>query len=320
MIEQIQEQLLDNPASSARDLAQAIGSNRREVNQILHSRTDLFAQDPEEYTWTNREQQTIGAIDERPRGPFGPARDLIPSGQKLLTIDHTKSCGDALAMLLDLDYSAIPVTGSDARIIGVVTLESILSSMQGINRNQTFGPFLDNHVAMVLEHARYIPAECYIDVRVDWHDVQHVIVGTPTNPIGMLTVADVWQRLHDFSNSFVLVHEIEINLRNLIDHVIERHDTTLEELISNMHVMPGTNPPGELGDFTFIQYEHLMCSGYAGSFFTNHLGDMGMFRDRMREIRAIRNDVMHFRHDVVPASGLDCLRTFRLQLRAALAT
>ncbi len=322
MLKKLTNYLNENPGQTARDLAEALGTTRREVNQVLHSRTDLFAQRANDFTWKLRdsEPESRHVSYDRPAGPFGPAVNLIPPSQKLCTIQVNETCQNAVRMMLDLDYSAIPVTGNDGFVIGVATLEATLCSMLSLGGNPTVSQFLQNHVGSILEYARYIPAEAHIDVRVDWHDVQHVIIGTPGNPIGILTVADVWKRLHDFCTPFVLIHEIETGLRQLIRRVGLSDQTTIDRLITSMHVPPGQVRPNSLEEFKFSQYSILMSSTHATPLFSDVLGDLGMFRNRLNVIRKLRNDVMHFRDEAITPSNLELLRTFRRQIRAALGS
>ena len=67
-----------------------------------------------------------------------------------------------------------------------------------------------------LEEPRFIDPEKYVDTAVNWREFDYVLVGTPKDVIGVLTVADVLGRLNDFAEAFVLLFEIEHSIRDLI--------------------------------------------------------------------------------------------------------
>ncbi len=105
MIEQVRQHLLDTPDQTARELALVLVTTRREVNQVLHSRADLFTQCPEHFTWRLREQPVDADTDapDRPQGPFGPPIHLTPPTQELHRIPPNKSCRNAVKLMRDGD-------------------------------------------------------------------------------------------------------------------------------------------------------------------------------------------------------------------------
>ena len=66
-----------------------------------------------------------------------------------------------------------------------------------------------------------------------------MIVGTAREPLGILTIADVWTILHRFTEAFVLIHEIELELRRLIGRHAAETETPLGDLLAAMHVQDG---------------------------------------------------------------------------------
>jgi hypothetical protein len=68
-----------------------------------------------------------------------------------------------------------------------------------------------------MEPAEYIHADDYIDTirATDWGAIDHILVGGPTD----LTTSDVFGRLNDFAEAFVLLYEIELDLRDSLQVV-----------------------------------------------------------------------------------------------------
>ena len=315
-IDKIVDALTTQPDQRARELAAALQLDRRSLNQLLHSRLDLFQKDEGSHTWSNR--ATTRVVDEdRTPGPFGPANTLIPPGQDLFTVPATESCRRVLETILDRDYSAVPVTNEADRVIGVATAESILAHFRTLSAQQlSLAKAMEAPIRGLLDTARFIAPDTFIDLQVDWQDIQHVVVGTPDQPVGILTLSDVWQVLHRFTEAFVLIHEIEVGLRKIIVRRANDTGTSLASLLSGMHIQEGQVRPQSLNDLTFGQYIYLMYPQAGRPLFEPILGSRDVFRPLFDQVTAIRNAVMHFRHHRVPEASLDTLRKFRITVRS----
>ena len=319
MIDQIKILLDKEPGLKAKEIGSKLGLRRREVNQTLHSNTNVFEKDSESFAWSLRIDNPEEEYPDRPFGPFGPAGSLLPKGQFLKTITQTTSCRDALNEMLENDYSALPVIGGDGRVLGVVTLESILEYFESLTPNMQIAKVFKGDVRAAYERANFIAPDSYIDQRVDWMDIQHVIVGTPEEPIGVLTISDIWKKLNTFSESFVLIHEIERGLRTLIENVASQNECTTAEYIGQIAIPNDLPTPERLAQLSFSQYQGVMCSAFARSHFKPYLGNPPqVFHDLFKQVNHIRNAVMHFRHDEIEDRHRSILRKFRLLVRGAL--
>ena len=299
----------------AREIATELGVNRRSLNQVLHSRIDRFVKDPEDHTWRIRLEESLDLLDRRP-GPFGPAAALIPERQRLAVVDQTKTCREVHRMILEEDFSAIPVMNNDEEVIGIATLESIAEHLHRLDSTSTsLSDALDSPIRHACERPRYVGPETHIDRHIDWLDVQHVIVGTAREPLGILTIADVWAILHRFTEAFVLVHEIELELRRLISRHAAENGTSLGALFAAMHVQDGVTRPSALENLTFSQYIHVMYSPVGTPIFEPVMGARSIFRVPFDAVNHIRNDVMHFRDHTVPDASINTLRSFRMTVR-----
>ena len=309
------ELLERSPDLRAREIATAVGVDRRSLNQVLHSRIDLFVKDPEDHTWRLRIEDSFDSIERSP-GPFGPAAALIPERQELAVVSQTATCRDVQRLILENDFSAIPITNDQGVVTGIATLESIAEHLHRVDsKNTSLGDALDSPVRHACERPRYVGPETYIDRHVDWLDVQHVIVGTAQAPLGILTIADVWTILHRFTEAFVLVHEIEVELRRLIGRHAAAANTPLADLFAAMHIQEGTTRPSSLEHLSFSQYIHVMYSPVGTPIFEPVMGSRSIFRAPFDAVNRIRNDVMHFRDHTVPDASIDSLRSFRMTVR-----
>ena len=159
-----------------------------------------------------------GNAPRRRPGPFGPASALLPVDQQVLSIPDDTIAADALERMVDTGYSQLPVTNPDGQIIGVFSWQSF-----GKRVSELHAANVDVAGLMVkdtdLEKARFISPETYIDTETDWSEIDHVLVGSRDSLLGVLTIADVRGRLNDFAEAFVLLFEIENEIRDLFEDV-----------------------------------------------------------------------------------------------------
>ena len=255
---------------------------------------------------------THGTNTHRRRpGPFGPAWALLPKDQQPLVLEGSTPAGDAIERLIDNGFSQIPVKDKTGRIIGVFSWKSFgkrVSDLHATRIKPTDLPIRD-----CMEPARFIDPEHYIDTETDWGDIDHVLVGSEDDLLGILCIADVFGRLNDFAEAFVLLYEIEHEIRDLIRDVVD--ESGLAELISNMQLPPNSKPPATLEEFTFNQYKALICTKSNWPRFEPIFDTVREPVDSdFGEVNQLRNIVFHFRRAITP-KDTDRLRRFRDRLR-----
>jgi len=278
-------------------------------------------------------------------GPFGPARALLPKEQQPLMLEGSTLVSDAIERLVDNGYSQIPVTDKDDKIIGVFSWKTFGKRVADL-RATKIKP-LDLPIREAMEPAKFVDPEVFIDTETDWSDIDYVLVGSADNLIGILCIADVFGRLNDFAEAFVLIYEIEHELRDVIRDVYPQDE--LNELLESLsasqnrktnetvdglkRVMNEQGPISEVGkaikllqastsrhldsleDFTFAQYRALICAEKNWSRFEQVFATMRELLDAdLGEVNQIRNVVFHFRRAITP-KDTDRLRRFREKVR-----
>ena len=266
------------------------------INEALGRDQDRFQKKPRTLQWGLHQSSDIGEV--RP-GPFGPARDLIPKNQELYTAPMEDSCASTLLMMAEQQYSCIPITvsGTVDRIVGVFSYESFCSRIVKGQWGKQDPRQLP--VKECMESARFIAPETYIDTTVDWSVQEAVLVGTPDELLGILTISDVWAALNDFAEGFVLLYEIERDLRRLISRQLgERLESFLAEL--NPRRKSRKQPPvNDLQELTFSEYESALLGAKYSSEFQDSLGvGKAILLSDFRAVNELRNAVFHFRKRV----------------------
>ena len=257
-------------------------------------------------------EEVTAANRQRP-GPFGPAWALIPRDQRLETVASDAPAHEALDRMIDGKYSQLPVTdGKQDPIVGVFSHRAFSQRSLDLRCAKKIDP-LQLSVEEFMEKPAFISGETYIDTGTDWSEIDYVLVGERENPLGILTIADVWGRLNDSAEAFVLIYEIEHELRDLIQDVVD--EAELAGLIASMKVDARASPPQSLTEFSFSQYNTLICNRANWHRFEEAFGQTRELVDTdLDSVKDLRNDVFHFRRGITN-TDTDRLRRFRDRLR-----
>ncbi len=271
------------------------------VPRMIHRLHHLLVQG-DDGRWRLRDEALPATAWDRPRGPFGPASRLLPRSQQLFTVPPTTPCRDVLETMIDREYSAVPIV-EHGRVIGVVTFESIHRAMLQLQTDAP-GSTIDAAHAMPVSAARrdvvFVAPHAYIDEGIDWLRVEHVIVGTPEQPIGLLTISDVWRYLDAFAHAFALIHEIEIGLRRFITLVLTEADIEVGSVLAQLEVAEHRPTPTSLDHLSFREHYEVMTLTIVETHFKDHLATLPQAESRFREVNQIRNEIAHFRRDTRP--------------------
>jgi len=245
-------------------------------------------------------------------GPFGPAWALLPKDQQPLVLEDKTIASEAIERMVDNDFSQIPVKNAEGRIIGVFSWQSFGKRVIDLRASKIKATELPIREAME-EPARFIDPEVYIDTSTDWSKIDYVLVGTEDNLRGILCIADVFGRLIDFAEAFVLLYEIEHEIRDLIRDVCD--GSTLDQMITELTLPPNLQRPKCLEEFTFNQYSLMICSKKNWLLFETMFDAMReLVNNDFGKINELRNIVLHFRRGITP-KDTDRLRRFRERLR-----
>jgi CBS domain-containing protein len=270
---------------------------------------------------------------------------LLPKDQQPLLLVGATPSGSALERMVDNGFSQIPVTDKAGRIIGVFTWQSFSKRVADLHATSIKPTELPIREAM--EPARFIDPEVYIDTETDWGDIDHVLVGTTDKLVGILCISDVFGRLNDFAEAFVLIYEIEHEIRDLIHDIYDDSELrkVLEEMMAsaNRETMEtvkelkqfieekGTVPAvgkairllrsggagrlESLEDFSFAHYRSLICNEANWPRFEPVFDTRReLLNADFGDVNELRNIIFHFRRGITP-KDTDRLRRFRDRLR-----
>lgn len=219
---------------------------------------------------------------------------LASANNPPVSVKPNATLEEAVTLMLARNFSQLPVMTTDREVKGVVSWASIGARLA----TKTVGPdvqtYMDDHQEIV------ISASLFSAIRVI---VEHnyVLVRSPDRKIsGVVTASDIALEFEEISTPFLLLAEIENNLRSLISKKLTLSD--IKNACSEEHLPKEFSAVSEL---TFGNYVRIL----------DHVDNwvkLGLYLDRvafcseLSQVNMIRNDVMHFDPD--PLSEKDLAR------------
>lgn len=197
-------------------------------------------------------------------------------------------------MLLN-DYSQLAVLAGKHSLRGAVTWKSIAQ----IRHSKPSASFADAIVQA--DEFRYDKE--LVDVLPALEVADFVFVRDEKNAVaGIVTPADVVHAYGELATPFFLIGELDQLLRQVISRKF-----TLKEAMSLCGSR--TQPLESFGDLAFGDYQRVLENPDSWAKLRWPL-DRPAFVKRLDELRQLRNDIMHFNPDPVPATAVDKLRNF----------
>lgn len=220
-----------------------------------------------------------------------------------LTVSPDASLAEAATKMLTNGYSQLPVMTNERDVKGIISWASIGSRL-------ALGP-----AGTVVR-----------DFMEDWHEVrsdasifqaipsivqnQYVLVRSHDKKIsGIVTASDLSLQFQQLSEPFLLLSEIENQIRRLLDNKFSAEDfvSAKDPNASERHVL-------SVADLAFGEYIRLLEHPTQWEKLGTKI-DRATFCFQLDRVRVIRNDVMHFDPDGISPDDLEALREFAKFLR-----
>lgn len=231
---------------------------------------------------------------------FHRVNNVLPEDQDPVFVEYETSVNQALSLMKKNNFSQIPVKAGN-EVLGIFSYRSFSSRIVEI-----IGEKLDlDHFAV----GEFIEPVDFVDIlddltksldKLDNRDV--VLVGNRNDLRGLFTPIDLVKYLYKLSSPFILLGEIEGAIRNILrscttpGQLIEMAQLTLAQ------VYQPDKMPKSIEEMTFNDYVQIIGDGRTWKSFEAAFmpGDLQRKRTRakLEEIRALRNDVFHFRREI----------------------
>jgi len=225
-----------------------------------------------------------------------PQLQLLPSANRApLTVSREDSLRHAETQMLLNDYSQLPVMTGERTVHGLISWKSIGKAHVIGKAGPTVADCMDPEVRVLAADMPLLKAVNEI--------IRHEIVLVQDQSrkiVGIVTTTDLSVQLRDLTNAFLLVGNIERELRRLIGN---RFD--VEVLRSFVSPESGRIVSG-VEDLSFGEYLRLLQAPEQWS----RLGlkvEADVVLKRLEDVRKIRNAVMHFRSESATRLDLESL-------------
>ncbi|GAQ54718.1 CBS domain-containing protein [Streptomyces acidiscabies] len=254
-------------------------------------------------TGTSGPTTTSGGQEDEDEPVQGQTVGNLPSALKgVVSVPSSASFEEAFTKMRLNGYSQLPVLNGPRNLRGAVTWESIARARYA----DAAAPFAD---AIVDAHAVSY-AEHLIDVLPDLERFGFLLVKDQMNQIaGIITVADVAAEYGATARPFLLIGDLDRQLRRVISRTLE-----LTEVIT-LCDPDGLRKLTAFDQLSFGDYQQVLSNQKQWDRLDWPL-DRKAFTARLDELREIRNELMHFNDkDKAGDSAIPMLRNMIELLR-----
>ncbi len=228
--------------------------------------------------------------------PIFRVAQLESANRPLVFVNPNDSLARAVSLMLAHDYSQLPVLNNSRSIMGAISWKSIGSKLSLLGTGHSVSEFTTS--CTVVDHDRPI-FEVYDLIDRD----DFVIVRAKDRVFsGIITTSDLSNEFRRISEAFVVLGEIERNIRRLLERW---NKLTSDDICSicNIKVFDGFH------QLTFGAYIRIISDERFWSAIPVRL-DRSVFSSQMDSVRMVRNSVMHFNPDPTTDKELLQLKNF----------
>jgi CBS domain-containing protein len=229
--------------------------------------------------------------------PFHDVGSVFPDDIGLVQVEPSTTVSEALQLMAPKRYSQVPVI-RNGTVCGVFSLWSLAQHLMD------FPNLLpqDLDVGDIMEQLPEVTVNDALDQLLEHlnrHDA--VLVNSPHGPQAIATGTDVLNYFYNVARPFVLLQEIELSLRYLIEACITGADlqACIERALGWKYKDSKEELPTTLSEMTFEDYRSIVTAKGNWEFFRGVLGaNKDLAGAKLKQIRKIRNDIFHFRDSI----------------------
>lgn len=224
---------------------------------------------------------------------------VLPAANRTpLCVGPDTSIVEATTLMMQHDYSQLPVTTGERNVKGVFSWKSLGKHSVLKKDSNTVRGCLDAWSEIRLDASLFDAIQRIVET-------DFVLVRDSTNRLtGIVTTADLSVQFAQLGEPFLLLGEIENCVRNLIGDRF-----TKAELTSARDPADAGREIDDASDLSFGEYIRLLENPKNWEKLSLAI-DRKTFCEELKRIGRIRNSVMHFAPDGIAAEDLDAVRKF----------
>ncbi|MBX7132748.1 MAG: CBS domain-containing protein [Fimbriimonadaceae bacterium] len=243
-----------------------------------------------------------------------PIKNIIEGNSKPLTTSIEESAATALELMVEHDYSQLPVVDQAGVLVGMVSSESILRSVRAFKQ-------LPEHLRVqdcYKKVSAYLEDAELFDVLTGLEDDAAVVITDGEGRVsGIVTDFDTARYFRQRAENAMLVEDIEVTIREYITLAFPNRSTiaaddfacAIEQAkIPDQELIPKATAQGAKGfeDLNFSQYVSMwLCKDRWPQYAPVVSVDRLAIGKMLNRVRLIRNKIAHFRGDVTNAESAD---------------
>lgn len=229
-----------------------------------------------------------------------PLSKLLEGRESPLCVAPSQTLREALALMIEHDYSQLPVKDPSGHLMGLITEAAIVRKhfhLDGYDKllDMTVDHFMDRPVTMSAE-------EDLFDALDRLKSTPSIVVVADRQPIGILTDYDTTVFFRNLSEGLILVQDIELTLRQHIETVFsdsEAMNTALIKAVGALKSDP-SKPRKAFEDFTFGNTLYFIIHDDIWQQFEAAFTPKEVFFKLIDSARELRNQLAHFRGGLAP--------------------
>jgi CBS domain-containing protein len=243
--------------------------------------------------------QQEGIVETKLTEPPDPTFRIgnLPAANKALeTVSDNDPINKAVTKMLQHDYSQLPIMHGERGVKGVISWRSIGRQMNIGGQCSRVSECRD--VAHVVDSNGTLFDAIPTIVKHDY-----VLVRNPNDNriTGIVTASDLSLQFQQLAEPFLLLREIELHIRQLIQ------DAVTDEDLAALATQDGGPPPQSINDLSFGSYVRLLQKPQVWAKLKLNI-DQASMTSQLEQVRVIRNEVMHFDPDPLTQEQLDTLK------------
>lgn len=231
---------------------------------------------------------------------FHMVRSLIPGDQKAVTVTPETTVAEAVEIMKEHGFSQLPVVSGNA-VLGNFSYRSLTSKL--LQLKTVDADLRDLPVDEFMEWSTFVqPTDKWEATLEILNREDAVLVGNRDNLQGIVTSMDVLTYLHRLASPFVMLAEIELSLRRIIEACVDGETLrkcTVNSLASKYAV---ENMPPSPSAMTFNDYVSIIGDSRNWPYFEPAFGKGNWMRKntiaRLTEVRDLRNVTFHFKRQL----------------------
>lgn len=229
-----------------------------------------------------------------------PISKLIEGRQSPICVSRDTTIREALTLMVENDYSQLPVLNQDGNLSGLVSETSIMRMYYHVGASVSL---LDLRVDNCQTNAVTLAPDRDIFEALDLLRYMYaIVIVQDAKPVGILTNYDTTHFFRDLSEGLILVEDIEVGLRQRIEAAFPTETTRQAALFRAFgHDKKDATKPGRrYEELSFGEHTLFVTTEENWPRFGETLAPKQLFSSLMEQVRPIRNQLSHFRGRLAP--------------------